>query len=246
MGGSARSDDSSDEEDATWKAAIQSIASTTTYGSQVSSASSFGNGVAKSHAPRNGDDEDAEKPRDPQKLKHYQIKAQKLLEQLLEKSLDIVEDGGEVPDVKHVPNEGGVRLFKNSPVGILLDSKGKFASFISFALAFHFDLRFVCGTPDDIQRPTKKPRLVPQLAIEENSKKFRREVKSITVDGAEIIAAAKDAAERSLARLIAKEAAAKEKAKKEEERVAELKKTRGEKWLPSIAKEMQMNGSSRR
>ncbi|CAI0430475.1 unnamed protein product [Linum tenue] len=222
MGGSARSDDSSDEEDATWKAAIQSIASTTTYGSQVSSASSFGNGVAKSHAPRNGDDEDAEKPRDPQKLKHYQIKAQKLLEQLLEKSLDIVEDGGEVPDVKHVPNEGGVRLFKNSPVGILLDSK------------------------DDIQRPTKKPRLVPQLAIEENSKKFRREVKSITVDGAEIIAAAKDAAERSLARLIAKEAAAKEKAKKEEERVAELKKTRGEKWLPSIAKEMQMNGSSRR
>ncbi|CAL1380858.1 unnamed protein product [Linum trigynum] len=222
MGGSARSDDSSDEEDATWKAAIQSIASTTTYGSQVSSASSFGNGVAKSHAPRNGDNEDAEKPRDPQKLKHYQIKAQKLLEQLLEKSLDIVEDGGEVPDVKHVSNEGGVRLFKNSPVGILLDSK------------------------DDIQRPTKKPRLVPQLAIEENSKKFRREVKSITVDGAEIIAAAKDAAERSLARLIAKEAAAKEKAKKEEERVAELKKTRGEKWLPSIAKEMQMNGSSRR
>ena len=52
--------------------------------------------------------------------------------------------------------------------------------------------------------------------------------------------AARDACQRSLARFEAKDAAAKAKAKIEEERVAELKKIRGEKWLPSIAREMQV------
>lgn len=54
------------------------------------------------------------------------------------------------------------------------------------------------------------------------------------------MAAARDACQRSLARFEATDAAAKAKVKKEEERVAELKKIRGEKWLPSIAKEMQI------
>lgn len=49
-----------------------------------------------------------------------------------------------------------------------------------------------------------------------------------------------EAAKKSSARLEAKEARAKAKAKKEEERVAELKKVRGEKWLPSVAREMQV------
>ncbi|CAN1343056.1 hypothetical protein LINPERPRIM_LOCUS39664, partial [Linum perenne] len=147
----------------------------------------------------------------------YILQAHKLLDELVEKSLDFVEDHVKVPDVKPVENEGGVRLFKNSKVGILFDKA------------------------DEIQCPMKKPRLVPQHDIEEGSKKFREAVKSIAVDGAEIIAAANDVARRALARLEAKEAKAKEKAKKEEERVAELKKIRGEKWLPSIAKEMQLN-----
>ena len=37
----------------------------------------------------------------------------------------------------------------------------------------------------------------------------------------------------------ARDAARKAAVKKEEERVAELKKIRGERWLPSIAKNMQ-------
>lgn len=56
------------------------------------------------------------------------------------------------------------------------------------------------------------------------------------VDGFDVMATAKAAAERSLARLEAKEARAKAAAKREEERVAELKRVRGERWLPSIAK----------
>lgn len=54
------------------------------------------------------------------------------------------------------------------------------------------------------------------------------------------MAAANDAYKKSLARLQAKDEAAKAKAKREEERVKTLKKIRGERWLPSMAKEMQV------
>lgn len=43
-----------------------------------------------------------------------------------------------------------------------------------------------------------------------------------------------------MARLEARDAAAKAKAKREEERVEILKKVRGERWLPSMAKEMKI------
>lgn len=69
---------------------------------------------------------------------------------------------------------------------------------------------------------------------------FKRQLKSVAVDGIDIMAAAKIACQKSLARFEANDAAAKAKAKKEEERVAELKKIRGEKWLPSIAREMRV------
>lgn len=56
----------------------------------------------------------------------------------------------------------------------------------------------------------------------------------------DIVAAARDAYQKSVARLEAKDAAAKAAAKREEERVAEMKRIRGERWLPSIAREMQI------
>jgi hypothetical protein len=67
---------------------------------------------------------------------------------------------------------------------------------------------------------------------------FKKRVKSIAVDGSDILTAAVEAAKKASARLDAKEVAAKDKAKKEEERIAELKKVRGEKWLPSIERAM--------
>lgn len=66
-------------------------------------------------------------------------------------------------------------------------------------------------------------------------------LRSVVVDGGDILVSAKKVSERSLARLEAREAAAKEKAKREEERVQKLKKVRGEKWLPSIARQMKVS-----
>ena len=62
----------------------------------------------------------------------------------------------------------------------------------------------------------------------------------MAVEGEDIITAAKRVCEKSIARLEAKEAAVKAAAKREEDRVAKLKKVRGEKWLPSIAREMKL------
>lgn len=70
--------------------------------------------------------------------------------------------------------------------------------------------------------------------------KFKQQLRSVAVEGEDIITAAKRACEKSIARLEAKEAAVKATAKREEERVAKLKKVRGEKWLPSIAREMKL------
>jgi hypothetical protein len=66
-------------------------------------------------------------------------------------------------------------------------------------------------------------------------------LRSVVVDGNGILVSSKKASERSLAKLEAREAAAKAKTKREEERVQELKKVRGEKWLPSIARQIKVS-----
>lgn len=70
---------------------------------------------------------------------------------------------------------------------------------------------------------------------------FKSQIRSVVLNGNDIMATAAEACERALARSEAKEAAAKAAAKREEERVSELKKARGEKWLPSVAKYMQVS-----
>jgi hypothetical protein len=70
MGGPASSS-SSEEEDANWKAAIESIAATTTFANKVLSSTS--NGSTSRSAPTT--EAYAENSQDSRKLKHYQIKA---------------------------------------------------------------------------------------------------------------------------------------------------------------------------
>lgn len=71
MGGEpTNSGSSSEEEDANWKAAIESIAATTSFGSKVFGTTS--NGSTSHSTPNAGDVE--EKTQNAQKLKHYQIK----------------------------------------------------------------------------------------------------------------------------------------------------------------------------
>ncbi|KAF7809927.1 uncharacterized protein G2W53_036670 [Senna tora] len=214
---------SSGEEDgdATWRAAIDSIAGTTSY------ISSFMNGfsdtsknksASKSSDPNEYDDDDdddtQQKHKTPQ-IKHYQVKAQKLLNDILENTLEIVKEPVPVLDEDPKINEGGVRLFKHAQPGIVFDHV------------------------DELQGPKKKPRILPGEEIDEKSKKFKQRIHTVAVDGKDILAAAKDAYQKSLARFEARDAAAKAAAKREMERVESLKKIRGERWLPSMAKEMQ-------
>ncbi|XP_058735231.1 uncharacterized protein LOC131607225 [Vicia villosa] len=201
---------SSGEEDgdAAWRAAIDSVAGTSSYITSImNGASATNNNEPKKHSDHN--------PKTP-KLKHYQLKAQKLLDEMLENTIEIVKapvlDQDEDPTI----NDCGIRLFKHSKPGIILDQA------------------------DEPQPPRKRPRIVPGEDIDEKSKKFRRRIQSIVVDGKDLIAAANDAHKKALARLEAKDAAAKAAAKREEERVEKLKRIRGERWLPSMAKEMKV------
>ena len=74
---------------------------------------------------------------------------------------------------------------------------------------------------------------------------FRLQLQSVAVDGMDVITRANKAHQKSLAKREAKDAAAKIAAKREEERVVELKKVRGERWLPSIAREMRVKSQGR-
>ncbi|OAY71825.1 hypothetical protein ACMD2_05039 [Ananas comosus] len=140
--------------------------------------------------------------------------AKKLLDDLLENNIEIVRTHGSHLGDAAQSDVGGIKLFRKAPPGITLD------------------------TVDSYPRPDKKPRILPGEEIDEKSKKFRRQLQSVAIDGNDVIASAREASRKSLARFEAKEAAVKAAAKREEERVQELRRIRGEKWLPSIAREM--------
>ncbi|GJN08759.1 hypothetical protein PR202_ga26714 [Eleusine coracana subsp. coracana] len=202
------SSSSDDDGDAAWRAAIDSIA-----------AVGFGvpatNGSAKAASGDSGEANRSGEPEKPQTpgLKLYQIKARNMLDDMLEKNLEIVRAPcSNLTDP--METEGGIKLFRKAPPGIKIDAMDK----------LHVQL--------------KRPRIFPGQEVDEKSKEFRHMLRSVVVDGDDILVSAKKASERSVARLEAREAAAKAKAKREEERVRELKKVRGEKWLPSIARQM--------
>ncbi|MCL7043129.1 hypothetical protein MKW94_025598, partial [Papaver nudicaule] len=199
------SSSSSGEEDgdAEWRAAINSIATV------ANNQSAATNAPVPKVSNRTSNAEEQPKP------KLFVVKMQKMLEDMLDKSLEMVNEPNVVGDDEPEVNEGGgIRLFRRAPPGIVFDPV------------------------DESQLPRKRPKILPGYEVDEKSKKFKRQLKSVVVDGVEIMASARNACKKSLARYEAKDAAAKAKAKKEEERVAELKKIRGEKWLPSIARHM--------
>ncbi|GER53745.1 Sec-independent protein translocase protein TatA [Striga asiatica] len=156
-------------------------------------------------------------------IKFINLQAQKLLEDMLDKEIEVVSYTTHSVDENRAFNDVGVRLFRRAPAGIVFDR-----------LACMFLLL------DEHQGPKKKPRIIPREVLGETSKEFRKQLKSAAVDGANIIAAAKTAREKSLAKLEAREAAAKAAREREEQRVAELKRIRGERWLPSIARQMRL------
>ncbi|CAA3032977.1 Hypothetical predicted protein [Olea europaea subsp. europaea] len=144
-----------------------------------------------------------------------QHQAQKLLDDILERTIEVVRHTDQPISEKDPTIIEGVRLFKHAPRGIVFD---------------HLD---------ELEGPKKKPRILPGEEVDEKSKTFRKQVQSIAIDGTDIIAAATAACKKSLSKLEAREADAKAAAKREEERVAKMKSVRGERWLPSMAREMQ-------
>ncbi|XP_073281051.1 uncharacterized protein [Primulina huaijiensis] len=213
MGNSRRSSSSGEEDgDAEWRAAIDSVAAVATFSKPKSRSvlTSF---------DRLGTYEDEEHGiRKPQKIKHYQLKARKLLDEILDKTLEVVPyTNHNTLDKTSTPNDGGVRLFKHAPPGIVFD---------------HID---------ELHGPKKKPKILPGEELSEKSKKFKKQLQSVVVDGADIVIASRVACQKSLAKFEAREAAAKAAAEREEERVAELKRIRGERWLPSVARDMRVN-----
>lgn len=212
-GGSSSSGE--EDGDADWKAAIDSVAAVS-FGVPASNGRRKpGNSEVDSSSHEDDKHHDQRMLSKAPKLKLYQIKAQKLLDDLLDESLEMVKSSGFSNDEISQSNVAGIRLFSKSAPGIIVDPV------------------------DTYKLPTKKPRILPGEELNEKSKKFKRKVRSVVIDGTDIMAAATEACRRSLAIAEAKEAAAKAAAKKEEERVSVLKKARGEKWLPSVAKYMQ-------
>lgn len=57
--------------------------------------------------------------------KHVCWQAQKLLDEIVEKNLEIVRDPANIPDNNVALDECGIRLFKNAPLGIVFDHMGK-------------------------------------------------------------------------------------------------------------------------
>ncbi|GMH24051.1 hypothetical protein Nepgr_025894 [Nepenthes gracilis] len=211
-----------DDGDENWKAGINSIATGLLGGSGNSTGFAFTSDTPVKRfgtdwIPEDLEDDDCDKPQ-PQAFKHYQIKAQNALDNILKKTLVMVKDPICAEDNEHDPGSGGggIRLFKGAPPGIVFD---------------HID---------KLHKPRKKPRILPGEEINEKSKEFKRQVESVAVNSKDILAAAKDACRKSLAKMTAKEAAAKEAAGREEERVAKLRGIRGERWLPSLVREMNM------
>lgn len=215
-GGSPMASSSSDDDgDATWKAAIESVAvggfGYPSSNGAVKAASGDGEGSGE-------DNHGLEQPPQEEKaqapgLKLYQIKVRNMLDDMLEKNLEIVRNPcSNLADP--VETGGGIKLFKKAPPGIRMDAIDK----------YHVQL--------------KRPKILPTPEIDEKSKKFRHMLRSVVVEANDILGSAKEASQISLAKMEARETAAKAKAKREEERVTELKKVRGEKWLPSIARQM--------
>ncbi|CAL9049988.1 unnamed protein product [Musa banksii] len=216
--GSSSSSSGEEDGDAAWKAAINSVA-TVGFGLSASNGRPKPDPTAVDSSDDDDDDATAQLHQQGRwqapKLKLYQIKAQKILDDLLDRRLMMVRNPIPSIDEFAQSEEAGIRLFSNSPAGIILDPV------------------------DEHPLPRTKPRILPGEEINEKSKKFKSQIRSVVLNGNDIMATAAEACERALARSEAKEAAAKAAAKREEERVSELKKARGEKWLPSVAKYMQ-------
>ncbi|PKA58171.1 hypothetical protein AXF42_Ash012894 [Apostasia shenzhenica] len=126
--GGGDDDDSSGEEDgdAQWKAAIDSVATVVVSSSNCSNkprASARSCASSWSRQANFDNEKEDDKAKSPLP-KLYQIKAQKLLDYLLDKKLELVETHIPVNNDHHQSDGGVIKLFKKAPPGMKLDPVG--------------------------------------------------------------------------------------------------------------------------
>ncbi|KAG0605483.1 hypothetical protein M758_9G063100 [Ceratodon purpureus] len=226
----ASSSDSEDDEiDASKLAALRSVAidssaviqnASAPVASRRKSANSgkSGNGSADVH----GSDDDEGK--DSSGLKLYQTRLQDLLYKHLDKTFGATAGGPSVAPAKnqHSLNKddvvdggqqtGGIRLFRRAPPGIIEQPR-----------------------EERILGPGTKPQLRPSLTLDEDSEEHIVRLQAAVVDNETVSEQAKRLREKVLASAKSSQAKVELARKNEEERVAKLKRERGEEWLPSVA-----------
>lgn len=153
----------------------------------------------------------------------YQIRARSLLQEYLDRTyeMDVIKNNGNVEQnvacSKDTEDDAGFCLFRCAPPGI----------------SFKFSGEAVVSR--------KRGRELKDNDCDESSKTFEARLLAAAIDGATVKARAEKAITKSICSWLSNEAAEREAQKIEEERVALLKRQRGEEWLPSVARKMAMD-----
>lgn len=149
-------------------------------------------------------------------LKLYQTRLQDLLYKHLDKTFGDERRSIPLPLRDEIVDEsartGGIRLFRRAPPGIVVPIRD-----------------------EKIHGPGIKPQLRPSLTLEEDSDEHLVRLQATVVDGETVAHQAEQLRKRALASAKSAQTKADLARKKEDERVAELKRQRGEEWLPSVA-----------
>ncbi|XP_024375153.1 uncharacterized protein [Physcomitrium patens] len=223
------SSDEDDELDAAKLAALRSVAIDSSAVIQNASApvpslrksANSGNASVNSATDSRGSEEDG---KDSSGLKLYQTRLQDLLYKHLDKKFGATTGDVSVTNAKpsqppsgdSIVDEGGriggIRLFRRAPPGIVIQKREEIVPSLGV-----------------------KPNLRPSLTLDEDSEEHLVRLRATVVDTETVEEQGKRWREKSLASAKALQEKAGLAKKKEEERVAQLKRERGEEWLPSIA-----------
>ncbi|CAM6087420.1 unnamed protein product [Calypogeia fissa] len=226
---------SSSEEDEEHNAALRSVAidsdavlqfampSVQTSGRKSRASKFSSKRSAKSHDEDDYDDDD-DGDDGTGGLKLYQTRVQDLLQKHLDKVFEEsvvevpVESENAAKSGNHVAEEDDetydeeIRLFRSAPLGVSLKR----------------------SRPEHSQVGRLPPRYDSSDEESAHEKESRFQVAAI--ESSSIISEAEKAQKKALARFLAAEEASRRSEKAEAERVGQLRRERGEEWLPSIAK----------
>eukprot|EP00250_Pteridium_aquilinum_P013958 c21683_g1_i1 orf=138-869(+) len=156
-------------------------------------------------------------------LKFYQARARDVLHKYLDKTFEIKPVNCEGMEAQshfgEVASDTGFHLFRSAPSG--LSEKRHRQEAVS-----------------------RRERKLQNNHVDEDSLMFESSLLAAAVDGMAVKLHVENAKAKAFASWVLHQAEENEAKRKEEERVALLKAQRGEQWLPSVARDMQLGNSS--